>query len=136
MSREPISVLLADEHTLYREALALSLAHASSITVAGQCGNGPEARQLFHTLQPDILLVDITVRAERGFATTHQVLTEYPDAKVIWISTFFVEAYSRRISEAGTRGYLTKSMSYLDIVEAIHKVKAGEIFIGDKIQQD
>lgn len=128
MNRDLISVLLADEHEMYREALALTLAHDPSIQVIGQCGNGPEAEQLFRSLQPDLVLIDVTVRADKGFATTSRILEEHPEAKVIWLSTFFTEACSSRLVPAGVRGYMTKSMSYLQILDAIHKVHEGEVY--------
>ncbi len=135
MNSVPISVLLADEHKMYREALALTLTQDPRIRVIGQCGNGVEAEKLFTTLRPDIALIDITVHAARGFTTTAHILALYPEARIIGLSTFFTHAYASRILASGGKGYLTKSMSYVHILEAIKRVFAGETYLCNELQQ-
>ena len=135
MNSSPISILLADEHKMYREALALTLTQDPRIRIIGQCGNGPDAEKLFTALRPDIALIDITVYAARGFATTTRILSLYPDARIIGLSTFFTHAYASRILASGGKGYLTKSMSYVHILEAIRRVFEGETYLCNELQQ-
>jgi DNA-binding NarL/FixJ family response regulator len=135
MNSVPISVLLADEHKMYREALALTLSQDPRIRVIGQCGNGVEAESLFSSLKPDIALIDITVHAARGFTTANHILSKYPEARIIGLSTFFTHAYAMRIVATGGKGYLTKSMSYVHILEAIRKVYEGETYLCNELQQ-
>jgi two-component system, NarL family, response regulator DegU len=135
MNSVPISVLLADEHKMYREALALTLSQDSRIQVVGQCGNGLEAEKLFSSLRPDIALIDITVHAARGFTTAGHILALFPDARIIGLSTFFTHAYALRIVASGGKGYLTKSMSYVHILEAIRRVFEGETYLCNELQQ-
>jgi DNA-binding NarL/FixJ family response regulator len=135
MNRQPISVILADEHKLYREALALTLTQDPRIRVIGQCGNGPEAEQLFTSLLPDVAMIDITVHAARGFATAVQILALHPNARIIGLSTFFTHAYAARIVAYGGKGYLTKSMSYIHILEAICKVYEGGTYLCTEVHQ-
>lgn len=132
---KPISVLLADEHKMYREALALTLNMDARIHVAGQCGNGAEAERLFSSLEPDIALIDITVHAARGITTASQILVTHPHARIIGLSTFYTNAYASRIMAAGGKGYLTKAMSYIHILEAILRVFAGETYLCSEMQQ-
>lgn len=132
MDRKIISILLADEHPLYREALAMALSQSPSFLVIGQCGNGPDAEQLYDDLRPDILVIDITMQTTKGFLTTSRILMSHPDARIIWMSTFFKEAYVSRIPGSGALGYITKSMSHLEMLEAIRKVYEGEVYICQK----
>jgi len=136
MHRNFISILLADEHRLYREALSMALSQSPSFKVIGQCGNGPEAEQAFAELQPDILLLDITMRTMKGFETSSHVRSKHPEARIIWLSTFYKEGYVSRLPGSGVRGYITKSMSHLDMLQAIRKVHEGEIYICPKPGQD
>lgn len=136
MNSDTISILLADEHEMYREALALTLGHTSSIQVIGQCGNGPEAERLFGSLRPDIVLIDITVQADKGFSTTGRILAEYPEARIIWLSTFFIDSYSSRLAPSGARGYMTKSMPYQQMLEVIHTVHGGGLYAGEQAQPE
>ena len=135
MNSQPITVLLADEHKMYREALALTLSQDPRIQVVGQCGNGLEAEKLFGTLKPDIALIDITVHAARGFTTAAHIIALYPEARIIGLSTFFTHAYAMRIVASGGKGYLTKSMSYVHMLEAIRRVAEGETYLCSELQQ-
>jgi DNA-binding NarL/FixJ family response regulator len=135
MDTKPISVLLADEHTMYREALARTLSKSPSLRIIGQCGNGPEAEKLYGVLRPDITLIDITVYAARGFTTATLILNKYPEAKVIGLTTFFIAAYASRILSSGAKGYVTKSMSYVHLLEAVRKVYEGETYLCNEWQQ-
>jgi DNA-binding NarL/FixJ family response regulator len=128
-------MLLADEHKMYREALALTLSQDPRIRVVGQCGNGPEAEKFFSTLKPDIALIDITVHAARGFNTAARIIALYPEARIIGLSTFFTHTYALRIVASGGKGYLTKSMSYIHILEAIRRVSEGETYLCNEMQQ-
>lgn len=132
MDSRAISVLLADEHKMYREALSLTFAHSTSLRVIGQCGNGPEALAAYEKLHPDILILDITMQSMRGFTTTEQILTRFPEAKIIWMSTFFNNFFYNKLAESGVRGYMTKSMSHLLMIEAIEKVFNGATYWCDR----
>ena len=131
-----ISILLADDHKMYREALARIVNKDPSFSIIGQCGNGPEAARLFGDLRPDIVLIDITMQPARGYATTRKILSAYPQARIIGLSTFFIDACSRRVMASGAKGYLTRSMPYPNILEGIRKVHEGETYLCSKMEQD
>jgi DNA-binding NarL/FixJ family response regulator len=135
MDTNLISVLLADEHTMYREALARTLGKSPSLRIIGQCGNGPEAEKLYSALQPDITLIDVTVYSARGFTTARHILDKHPEAKVIGLTTFFIAAYASRILSSGAKGYVTKSMSYIHLLDAVRKVYEGETYLCNEFQQ-
>ena len=122
MNQEYISILLADDHKIYREALALILNKDPSFRIVGQCGNGPEAAWLYLDLRPDIILIDITMQTARGFDTAGKILSACPEASIIGLSTFFIESWSQRVMASGAKGYLARSMSYTDMLEGIRKV--------------
>jgi DNA-binding NarL/FixJ family response regulator len=129
MTQEHISLLLADEHQLYREALATTLMQSRMIHIAAQSSTGPQAEQLFHALRPDILLIDVTMHSSLGLETSSRILSVNPNAKIIWFSTFLRDIYYNRAKENGIRGYLAKSMSYQQILEAITAVHQGNIYL-------
>ena len=129
MGIKKISILLADDHHLYREALSIALLRDKEIQITGLCGNGPDAEKMFGSLQPDILLLDITQLPARGFSTSEKILALYPDARIIALSTFFIDTYAERILTGGIKGYLVKSMSHLHILAAIRRVYTGGTYI-------
>ena len=129
MAQEHISLLLADEHQLYREALATTLTQSRLVHIAGQSGTGPQAEQLFHELRPDILLIDVTMHSSLGLETSGRILAIYPEAKIIWFSTFIRDIYYHRARESGVQGYLAKSMSYQQILDAIRMVYHGKKYL-------
>lgn len=131
MDSRPISLLLADEHQMYREALALTLSHNTTLTIAAQCGNGSEVIQEYEKHQPDVVILDITVQSLKGFDTTSQLLALHPQARIIWMSTFFNKFFFDKLAGSGVRGYMTKSMSHLLMIKAVQKVYNGETFIYD-----
>ncbi|MBS1662098.1 MAG: response regulator transcription factor [Bacteroidetes bacterium] len=129
MTHKHISIVLADEHALYREALATSLEQSHLITIVGQSGTDEQAEHLFRELQPDILLIDITMHTSKGIETSTRILANYPNARIIWLSTFIREAYYLRAKASGIRGYLAKSMPYPQIMEAIQTVYSGRKYL-------
>ena len=129
MRQEHISIVLADEHPLYREALAVSLRQSSQIRVIGQSSTGPQAEELFRSLRPDILVIDVTMHTSKGFETSDSILRWDPGARIIWLSTFLRESYYKRAHESGIKGYLAKSMSFAQMLEAIWAVYHGQSYL-------
>jgi DNA-binding NarL/FixJ family response regulator len=121
-----IRVLCVDDHPLVRKGLAAILANEPDITLAGEADNGHDAVRLFRELQPDVVLMDLRMPALDGVDTTRAVLAEFPDARVLALTSFDGDQDIYRALAAGVRGYLLKESAYTEVVQAIRTIHAGK----------
>jgi DNA-binding NarL/FixJ family response regulator len=121
-----IRVLCVDDHPLVRKGLAAILANEPDITVAGEADNGQDAVRLFRELLPDVVLMDLRMPALDGVDTTRAVLAEFPDARVLALTSFDGDQDIYRALAAGVRGYLLKESAYTEVVQAIRTIHAGK----------
>jgi DNA-binding NarL/FixJ family response regulator len=129
MSNETIRVVLADDHSLFREGLRLLLRTAADIAVIADVSDGVDAIAATRRLSPDILLLDLDMPRSNGEDTLRELRASQSDVKVL-ILTMHAE-YERLLPmlEAGARGYLTKEAAPNDLIEAIRVVASGEIYV-------
>jgi DNA-binding NarL/FixJ family response regulator len=124
----PIRVLTVDDHPLIRAGLAAFLKTESDIEVIAEAGNGEEAIERYRELRPDIVLMDLSMPLMDGLAATRAILEEFPDARVIVLTTYGGDEDIHRALEAGARGYLVKDMlvdEVMDVVRAVHQGRRG-----------
>lgn len=124
----PIRVLTVDDHPLIRAGLAAFLKTESDIEVVAEAGNGEEAIERYRELRPDIVLMDLSMPLMDGLAATRAILEEFPDARVIVLTTYGGDEDIHRALEAGARGYLVKDMlvdEVMDVVRAVHQGRRG-----------
>src|SRR3970040_964246 len=100
-----IRVLIADDHTLFREGLSLLLAGEPDINVVGQAADGLEGLSMVETLQPDIMLLDIRMPGMSGLEVLHRIREKSPKTKVLVLSGFFEEELLVEAFEHGAKGY-------------------------------
>lgn len=115
----PIRVLIADDHRLFAEALVAILAGESSIEVVGQARNGAEAVEAALELQPDIVLMDISMPVMDGVEATRRIREAQPGACVLMLTGSNAVADVDRSRGAGAAGYVTKDRIASQLVEAI-----------------
>jgi DNA-binding NarL/FixJ family response regulator len=115
----PIRVLIADDHRLFAEALEAILAGESRIAVVGRARNGAEALELALELEPDIVLMDISMPVMDGVEATRRIREARPDACVVMLTGSNAAADVDRSREAGASGYVTKDRIASQLVEAI-----------------
>jgi DNA-binding NarL/FixJ family response regulator len=127
------TVLLVDDNAVVREGLCKLLKEEGQSEVVGQARNGREAVKLAHTLQPDVILMDITMPILNGFEATLQILTANPTAKVLFLSAHSDDAYVDRGVAVGALGFLEKQSASEDIAEAIREVAKGSFFFSPAI---
>ncbi|AFM00380.1 MULTISPECIES: response regulator transcription factor [Desulfitobacterium] len=127
---EKIRLLLVDDHTLLRRALSALLQGEEHLTVVGEAGSGEEAVVLAGQLQPDIILMDITLPDMDGLEATRQIRCQYEGIKIIALTMHVEEEYLLQFLAAGGNGYLHKSTADLELLQAIERVIAGEIYLG------
>jgi two-component system response regulator DesR len=121
----PIRVLLAEDQTMLRGALAALLDLEPDITVIAQAANGNEALKLARDLSPDVLVTDIEMPQKTGLELAADLNLVNSKARVIILTTFARPGYLRRALDAGARGYLLKERPASELAEAIRRVHSG-----------
>ena len=123
-----ISLVIADDHEIFRDGLALMLSKQEAVILAGQAGDGQELLQLVDETRPDMVLTDIKMPKLDGIAAAKRILQRYPETKIIALSMFEEEDLIVEMLEAGAKGYLLKNADKREILEAIFTVNDGNIF--------
>jgi two-component system, NarL family, response regulator NreC len=131
--KQKLKVLLADDHKLLRSGLKLLLQRNSGMQVVGEAADGEQAIQLFEQLQPDILLLDLSMPNMDGLECLKEIKSRYPEAKVIVLTMHEDENYIKRAMQGGASAYVPKSAADTDLFKAIEAVEAGGIYLS---QQD
>src|SRR5262245_24343585 len=120
-----IRILIADDHPLFLEGIAVVIAHAGDMHLVGRASSGRQAVEEFKRLRPDVTLMDLRMPDMSGIAAVSAIRADFPDAKVIMLTTFEGDVEIQRALAAGVRAYLLKSAPLDDLVEVIRKVHAG-----------
>jgi DNA-binding NarL/FixJ family response regulator len=127
MSRKLLTrVMVVDDHQVVREGVISMLRAASEIEVVGQAANAPEAIRRAQELKPDVVLLDIRLPGTSGWEACRTLCSILPDTRVIMLTSFQDEDYLFKALRAGARGYLLKTASQEEIVEAIRAVDRGK----------
>jgi DNA-binding NarL/FixJ family response regulator len=127
-----IRVICVDDHPLVRKGIALILSNEADITLVGEAGNGNDAIELFRQLQPDVMLMDVRMPGLDGITAAKQICAEFPDAKIIALTSFDGDQDIYRALEAGVRGFLLKESVHTEILTAIRCVHAGKRLISQE----
>jgi DNA-binding NarL/FixJ family response regulator len=120
-----ISVLVADDHPMLREGIAAVIQGESDMTVVAQSTNGIEAAECYRHYRPDVTLMDLLMPQMDGVAATKLIRTEFPNARIVILTTYRGDAQALRALKAGAAGYLLKSLIRTELLEAIRSVHAG-----------
>ena len=120
-----IRVLSIDDHPLVREGIGTIINSQSDMSLDGTASNGKEGIEAFRALSPDVTLMDLHLPDLSGIDVMNAIRSEFPDARVIVLTTFDGDIHVRRALKAGARGYLLKSMPARQMVDMIRQVHAG-----------
>ena len=129
MIQRDISVAIADDHHLFREALAHLLGHEEGFSVVAQAAHGQEAIQLVLEHDPDVLLLDIVMPVLDGIQAAREIHSVHPRTEIVILTGHRNEAYQREAFEAGARGYLFKDCSPRNLLEAIRAARRGDYYL-------
>jgi DNA-binding NarL/FixJ family response regulator len=130
-----INIVLADDHAIVRDGLRVFLEMHSDIKVVGEATNGREAVKQVTVLQPDIVIMDITMPEMNGIDATHQILSVSANVKVIILSMQSSSEHIYRALRAGASGYLLKESAGKEVVEAVRTVIGGKRYLSTAISE-
>lgn len=135
MSRQPLRVVLAEDHTLVRAGLRSLLQQLENVTVVGEANDGREAVALAKTHHPDMILMDISMPGLNGLDATQQIRKELPEVRVLVLSMHSSEEHVMQALRAGASGYLLKESAPLELELALRSVGRGETYLSPPISR-
>ncbi len=131
--KDTIQILLVEDQTLMRQGLKTILDLEPGLHVVGEASDGERGVQLALELRPDVILMDVQMPNLNGVDATAQLCRQWPDAKVIILTTFDRDDYVYQGVRAGALGYMLKDAPANKLIETILRVHAGEVFIQPEI---
>lgn len=135
MSNVPIRVLLADDHAVVRAGIRQFLEHAEDIVVVGEADDGEEAKALIQDDPPDVAVLDIQMPKASGIEVTRWIRAHYRQVGVLILTAFDDDPYVLAVLQAGANGYVLKTASPMDIIQAVRDVDAGKSALDPEITQ-
>ena len=129
---ERISVLLVDDHAMFRAGIKALLESAGKVDVVGEASSGDEAVDRVRQLKPDVVVMDLSMPGSNGLEATRRIAALGLDTHVLVLTVHAEEEYLVPVVEAGASGYLTKTSADTDLLEAIRVVARGQVFLPPK----
>jgi DNA-binding NarL/FixJ family response regulator len=129
----PIRILAVDDHALLREGIAGLVAGQPDMSLAAQASNGREAIQQFRTHRPDITLMDLQMPEMNGVDAMIAIRGEFPEARIIVLTTYTGDVQILRALKAGARAYLLKNLLHKELLETIRAVHAGKRTVSPEV---
>ena len=129
IKQDRIRVLSVDDHALLREGIASILALQADMMLVSQASGGREAIRQYREHRPDVTLMDFRMPDLGGIEALLAIRAEFPDARVIMLTTFEGDEEVRRAREAGACGYMLKSLSPNEMAQVIRQVHAGDKWV-------
>ena len=135
MSKKKIRIFLVDDHQIVRDGIKALLMDVSEIAISGEASNGKELMENLRVANSDIILMDISLPDISGIELTKQVVSEFPDIKVIILSMYTQEDFIINAISAGAKGYLPKNTTKQELLMAIDEIYNGKEYYSDAISK-
>lgn len=136
MSETPIRVMAVDDHPLIRNGIASLIEQVPGLVFIGEGCNGLDALEQFRRLRPDITLMDLQMPVMGGVDAIIAIRHEFPNARIIVLTTYKGDVQALRALKAGAMGYLLKSMLRKELMETVRSVHAGQRRIPPEVAQE
>lgn len=120
-----IKIVLVDDHRIFRDGLKSLLSEVDFIDVIGEASGGKELLEIIKTIKPDLLIVDISMKDMSGIEVSKQIVSSYPDIKIMILSMHTNEEFVINAIKAGVNGYLSKDASKEELLDAIKIIIEG-----------
>lgn len=135
VNRKPkTKVLLVDDHPILRAGLGRMINQEADMMICGEAEDGPTAFDLAGTLNPDIAVIDISLKGSNGIELVKNLKARYPELPTLVLSMHDESLYAERALRAGSLGYIMKEEAIEQVLVAIRKVLQGEIFLSEKMK--
>ena len=122
----PVRIVIADDHLIARVGLVTIVNEQQDMTVVAEATNGQQAVALYRKLRPDVILMDLRMPVMDGFDAARAIRAEFPDARILALSTYSADEYIHRAFTAGVQAYLKKDVQHDDLIQAIRAVHSGQ----------
>jgi len=127
-------MVIAEDHAVLRDGLRSMLAEVDCLELVGEASNGLEAIRCVERLQPDLLLLDISMPLMSGLSVVNDVKSRYPEVKIILLTVHDSEAYLREAIHRGVEGFCLKKSDFSELIDAIKAVTQGQGYVSPLLQ--
>lgn len=127
-----VRILLADDHTMFRQGLCAMLNEHPDMEVVGEAEDGTTAVKLARKLKPDLIVMDVDMPKMSGIDAARRILPELSDTKLVALSTYLKKAFILEMFKAGASGYILKEQVFDELIQAIKTVISGETYLSTK----
>lgn len=134
--KQMTTIVLADDHKIVRQGIKALLETEPDFSLVGEAADGLEAARLVKQLQPDILIVDLTMPGMSGIEVTARVRQDSPQTRVVVLSMHSVEAYVLRSLEAGATSYVVKESGIEHLIQAVRETMAGHRYLSPPLSEE
>jgi DNA-binding NarL/FixJ family response regulator len=134
-ARKDIRLMLVDDHSVVRMGLSAVLGLEEDLVVVAEAEDGAQAIQEYRAKRPDVVLMDVRMPGMGGVEALAAIRADWPEARVLMLTTSELDEDVQRALDAGASGYLLKSVTRDELVRAIHQIQAGERCIPQEIQR-
>lgn len=126
-------ILLVDDHPMVRERLGEIISREPDLSVCGEAEDRHEALEIIAAAQPDLVIVDLTLKSSDGLELIKDIHARWPRQLMLVVSMHDESLYAERVVRAGALGYITKQEATRNILQAIRRVLAGTVYLNEKI---
>lgn len=134
-STDVIRIAVVDDHPPIREAIRRATEESMDTKVVAETGSAGEASRLIEEHQPDVAVVDLSLRDSHGLELVENVRAQHPDTRLVVYSLHDETVYAERALRAGASGYLMKGGSTADVLTAVRRVAAGEVYLSPEMKR-
>lgn len=130
-----IKVILVDDHVVVRSGVKRLLEEQPDLRVVAEADTGDQAYKLYHQHQPDVILMDMNMAGSSGLATLGQIKARFPEARLIMFTSRAEVVFAVQAIGAGAKGYVLKSSTTEEVIQAVRQVATGKSFLSTEVAQ-